>query len=52
MNNLSRDLGEKEVELANITKFSHFQTMTLEVLKEKLSRSDTVNVELYTQLNS
>mmetsp|Transcript_35074 Transcript_35074/g.73994 ORF Transcript_35074/g.73994 Transcript_35074/m.73994 type:complete len:1706 (-) Transcript_35074:109-5226(-) len=52
VNNLSRDLAEKEVECANITKFSDFQTTTLETLKEKLSRSDTVNAELRTQLNS
>jgi len=52
VDNLFKDLTEKEVEHLNISKFSDFQTSTLETMKEKLSQSDTVNAELRTQLNS
>jgi len=50
--NLLEALSEKEAEHANITKFSDFQTSTLDTMKDKLSQSDRVNAELRTQLKS
>ena len=49
---LFKELSEKEVEHANLSKFSDFQTSTLEAMKDKLSQSDKVNVELRAQLKS
>ncbi len=50
--NLLKDLTEKDVDRANITKFSDFQSSTIEAMKDKLSQSEKVNAELRVQLNS
>lgn len=52
VDSLFRDLTEKEVEHANLTKFSDFQTSTIDTLKDKLSSSEKVNVELRVQRKS
>ncbi|KAL7539525.1 hypothetical protein ACHAXR_009909 [Thalassiosira sp. AJA248-18] len=50
--NLLEGLTEKEAECVNISKFSDFQTSTLDAMKDKLSQSDTANAELRLQLQS
>jgi chromosome segregation ATPase len=52
VDNLFKDLTEKEVDHANITKFSDFQSSTIETMKDKLSLTEKVNVELRAQLKS
>ena len=49
---LFKDLTEKEVEYANLERFSHFQKSTIETIKDKLSHSEKIGTELHTQLES
>ena len=49
---LFKDVTEKEIEHANLLKFSDFQASTLEAMKEKNSQSDKLNIELRVQLKS
>ncbi|MBV5333515.1 hypothetical protein JZU54_08320, partial [bacterium] len=49
---LFKELTEKEVEHADLFRFSHFQKSTIETITAKLSHSERVNVELRTQLES
>jgi len=49
---LFKNLTEKEVEYANLERFSHFQKSTIETIKDKLSHSEKIGTELHTQLES
>jgi chromosome segregation ATPase len=49
---LFKDLTEKEVEQANLERFSQFQKSTIETIKDKLSQSEKINAELHTQMES
>ncbi|KAL9180436.1 hypothetical protein ACHAXT_008406 [Thalassiosira profunda] len=49
---LFKDLTEKEVEAANAQKFSSFQDSTLRALKNKIAKGDAVNSEQRAQLVS
>ncbi|KAL3806534.1 hypothetical protein ACHAXA_001753, partial [Cyclostephanos tholiformis] len=49
---LFKDLTEKEVEHANLERFCHFQKSTIKTINDKLSKSEKVNVDVRTQLES